>query len=115
METGGVKRQVVPEHDIELRHRLLTKYHSDKHFEYQKTFNLLYEHYIGIKKLQVKQFVEQCSKCCRSSSYRVPVAEAKEIDPALRSTRPWDFVIIDIIDFTAHAHENEGLGYVHSF
>ena len=47
LETGGVKRQVVPEFDHELRDHLLRKFHGEKHFEYQKTFNLMYEQYVG--------------------------------------------------------------------
>jgi hypothetical protein len=115
LSTGGVKRRVVPEFDTELRNMLLEKYHGEKHAEYQKTFNQIYESYIGIKKLQVKEYVDNCEKCSKGSgSIKLPMfsGNGQDIVEIPRAFKPWDYVLVDIIDLSSYSQENDGFSYI---
>ncbi|CAG8741029.1 21636_t:CDS:2 [Gigaspora margarita] len=53
-----IKKKVVPTYNFELRETLFEKFHIDSaHFEYHKTYTMIYERYIGITQDDVKNYV----------------------------------------------------------
>lgn len=54
-----VKKRLIPTYDKELREALIEKFHvGASHFEYHKTYTMLYEKHIGITQNEVKEFYE---------------------------------------------------------
>jgi len=58
------KKRVVPTYDKELREVLFEKFHvGAAHFDYHKTYKMIYEQHIGITQEEVERYVRNCSTC----------------------------------------------------
>lgn len=77
-----IKKRIIPTYDKELREALLEKFHiGASHFEYHKTYTMLYEKHIGITQSEVKAFVQKCPTCIRN----VTIKEKTDITPIIAS------------------------------
>ena len=61
--------------------------------------------------MQVKQFVDGCEFCSANARKNLAISGDTSYENIL-AFKPWDYVLIDIIDFSDLADENEGLSYV---
>ena len=106
--TQPIKKRIIPTYDKELREALLEKFHvGASHFEYHKTYTMLYEKHIGITQSEVKEFVRKCPTCIRN----VSIKEKTDITPVIAST-PLERLQIDLVDLLSFAEYNDGYSYI---
>jgi hypothetical protein len=99
-----VKKRIIPTYDKELREALLEKFHvGASHFEYHKTYTMLYEKHIGITQSEVKAFVRKCPTCIRN----VTIKEKNDITPIIANA-PFERLQMDLVDLLSFAEHNDG-------
>ena len=65
------KKRVVLTYDKELREVLFEKFHvGAAHFDYHKTYKMIYEQHIGITQEEVERYVRNCPTCIRNTSIK---------------------------------------------
>jgi len=101
-------KRVVPAYDTELRAALFEKFHvGTAHFEYHKTYTMLFEQHIGITQDEVKKYVRNCSTCIRNTS----IKEKADLTPVV-ANGPLEHVQVDLVDFLSFAEYNDGYSYI---
>jgi len=103
-----IPKRVVPAFDTELRGALFEKFHvGTAHFDFKKTYSMIYERHIGITQEEVKKYVRNCPTCIRNMS----IKEKTDITPVI-SEGPLEHVQMDLVDFLSYAEFNDGYSYV---
>lgn len=103
-----IKKRVVPTYDMELKEALFQKFHiGAAHFEYHKTYKMLYEQHIGITQEEVQKYVRNCPTCIRNTS----IKEKTDLTPVV-ANGPLEHIQIDLVDFLSFAEHNDGYSYV---
>ncbi|HXF28581.1 MAG TPA: integrase zinc binding domain-containing protein, partial [Chlamydiales bacterium] len=104
----AIKKRVVPAYDTELREVLFEKFHvGAAHFDYHKTYNMLYKQHIGITQEEVQRYVRNCPTCIRNSS----IKEKIDITPVV-ADGPLDRIQVDLVDLLFYARQNDGYTYI---
>ncbi|CAG8679693.1 2752_t:CDS:1, partial [Paraglomus brasilianum] len=84
------------------------KFHvGASHFEYHKTYTMLYEKHIGITQNEVKKFVRKCPTCIRN----VSIKEKNDITPTIASA-PLERLQMDLVNLLSFAEHNDGYSYI---
>lgn len=103
-----IKKRVVPIYDKELREALFDKFHSGAtHFDYHKTYKMLYEEHVGITQGEVKNYVKNCPTCIRNTS----IKEKTDLTPVV-ANGPLQHIQIDLVDLLSFAEHNDGYSYI---
>jgi len=103
-----IKKRIIPTYDKELQEALLEKFHvGASHFEYHKTYAMLYKKHIGITQNEVKAFVRKCPTCIRN----VTIKEKDDITPII-SSAPLERLQMDLVDLLSFAEHNDGYSYI---
>ena len=103
-----VIKRVVPVYDTVLRAVLFERFHvGAAHFDYHKTYTMIYEQHIGITQGEVKKYVSNCPTCIRNTS----IKEKADLTPVI-ANGPLERIQVDLVDFLSFAEHNDGYSYV---
>ncbi|CAG8555296.1 5552_t:CDS:1, partial [Cetraspora pellucida] len=106
--SSPIKKRVVPIYDTKLREALLEKFYAGTaHFDYHKTYTMIYEQHISITQIEVEKYVNDCSTCIRNGS----IKEKSDLTPVV-SGGLLEHLQIDLVDLLSYAKKNDGYSYV---
>src|SRR5256885_5977517 len=101
-------KRVIPVYDMVLRAVLFERFHvGAAHFDYHKTYIMIYEQHIGITQGEVKKYVSNCPTCIRNTS----IKEKADLTPVI-ANGPLERIQVDLVDFLSFAEHNDGYSYV---
>ncbi|KAF0433767.1 SCAN domain-containing protein 3-like [Gigaspora margarita] len=101
-------KRVVPFYDTELREALYEKFHvGATHFDYHKTYTMIYKQHIGITQDEVEKYVNNCSTCIRNRSIK-----EKSDFTSVVSVGPLEHLQVNLVDLLSYAEKNDRYCYI---